>query len=184
MFGLPLARHDPAATVRRGAANELDEQRQPAAPLDDGSIRDRAAVSPAIARLLLSDTSNHEGPRLRCPCEHESRARGRRSKRPRIRQNRASSACRLAANDRVEAVVGERLDMGSAAGGRRSRPSTASEFRSLAGCSHELDAGRTPDGCHRRTNAATTSDQSSSPIRVRSERARGLTPSLQSAFHL
>ena len=31
----------------------LDEQRQPAAWLTDGSIRDRAAVSPAVARLLF-----------------------------------------------------------------------------------------------------------------------------------
>ena len=36
-----------------------DEQRQPAAPADDGSIRDRAAVSPAVARLLLSDKRRH-----------------------------------------------------------------------------------------------------------------------------
>ena len=31
----------------------------PAAPVDDSSIRDRAAVSPAVARLLLSDKGGH-----------------------------------------------------------------------------------------------------------------------------
>jgi hypothetical protein len=41
---------------------ELDEQRQPAARLTDGSIRDRAAVSPAVARLLLQAWSSSTQP--------------------------------------------------------------------------------------------------------------------------
>ena len=40
-----------SAAVSQTAA--LDEQQQPAARLTDGSIRDRAAVSPAVARLLF-----------------------------------------------------------------------------------------------------------------------------------
>jgi hypothetical protein len=36
-----------------GAAYGADEQRGPVARLADGSIRDRAAVSPAVARLLF-----------------------------------------------------------------------------------------------------------------------------------
>ena len=44
-----------------GDARAADEQRQPAARLTDGSIRDRAAVSPAVARLLFQASTGSVG---------------------------------------------------------------------------------------------------------------------------
>jgi hypothetical protein len=52
------------AGVGAGAriACESDEQQEPVARLTDGSIGDRAAVSPAVARLLLPDKGQPRAP--------------------------------------------------------------------------------------------------------------------------
>jgi hypothetical protein len=124
-FGLPLARHDPAATVRRGDANELDEQRQPAAPLDDGSIRDRAAVSPGLARLLLSDTGSHAARQRRYPRQHECGCRPglheRRARRHEQGSGRAGRPTRTALVLGASAAAEQALPRGKGKAAPRSR---------------------------------------------------------------
>ena len=67
-------RREPAALAAPRAAP--DEERQPAARLTDDSIRDRPAVSPAVARLLLSDKTSSG--LLTAGFEHEERSSQRR----------------------------------------------------------------------------------------------------------
>ena len=96
-------------------------------------------------------------------------------------QARAHRAFRVA-SDPVKAVA-RRLDRLPLLGGRRSRPSPGVGVPLPGGCSHDLDTGRTPDGCPYRTLAATRTPAQRCPRNANAGLQSSATSALGFARH-
>ena len=133
----------------------------------------RTGAAPAWERTRSSRDALSAVPRPR-----QSGCVAPRGSRPASRQNRASGACRFAANDRVEAVVDDGLDLAPAAGENRNdggqrRPDDRRHAEAVAAGSECL-----PSGCKRIGRSGSERTILAALATERTRRSRGPTRSL------